>query len=47
MFVSAASIFRLGAMHFQETPMLQTVDFAPPKVFMSYEELQAYDPESE
>ena len=27
--------------------MLQTVEFAPPKVFMSYEELQAYDPESE
>ncbi|OIN92796.1 MAG: lysine 2,3-aminomutase [Comamonadaceae bacterium CG1_02_60_18] len=27
--------------------MLQTVEFATPKVFMTYEELQAYDPESE
>jgi len=27
--------------------MLKTVDFATPKVFMTYDELQAYDPESE
>ncbi|MDO9142755.1 KamA family radical SAM protein [Rhodoferax sp.] len=27
--------------------MLQAVEFATPKVFMSYDELQAYDPESE
>jgi lysine 2,3-aminomutase len=27
--------------------MLQAVEFATPKVFMTYEELQAYDPESE
>ena len=27
--------------------MLQTVEFATPKVFMTHEELQAYDPESE
>ncbi|HSN79695.1 MAG TPA: KamA family radical SAM protein, partial [Rhodoferax sp.] len=27
--------------------MLQTVEFATPKIFMTYEELQAYDPESE
>ena len=27
--------------------MLQTVEFATPKVFMNHEELQAYDPESE
>lgn len=27
--------------------MLQTVEFATPKIFMTYDELQAYDPESE
>ncbi|EKD98674.1 MAG: hypothetical protein ACD_23C00316G0004 [uncultured bacterium] len=27
--------------------MLQTVEFATPKIFMAYDELQAYDPESE
>jgi lysine 2,3-aminomutase len=31
----------------QESFMLQTVEFAAPKVFMTYEELQAYEPESE
>jgi lysine 2,3-aminomutase len=33
--------------HFQERLMLQTVEFTAPKVFMTHEELQAYDPESE